>query len=78
MLRKKGLCNGILVLMKLLPIESEGFVEKVARLTEKLKPDSDPPLSHCRNENIKSISVRENVVPVPDLKTMWTLETYSY
>ena len=52
-------------IMKLLPIESEGFVEKVARLTEKLKQDSDPPLSHCRNEKIKSISVRENVVPVP-------------
>ena len=51
--------------MKLLPIESEGFVEKFARLTEKLKQDSDPPLSHCRNEKIKSISVRENVVPVP-------------
>ena len=52
-------------IMKLLPIESEGFVEKVARLTEKLKQDSDPPLSHCSNEKTKSNSVRENAVPVP-------------
>ena len=52
-------------IMELLPIESEGFVEKVARLTEKLKPDSDPPLSNCSNEKIKSNSVRENAVPVP-------------
>ena len=53
-------------IMKLLPAVSEEFVEKVARLTEKLKQDSDPPLSHCSNEKIKSNSVRrENAVPVP-------------
>ena len=52
-------------IMKLLPIESEGFVEKVARLTEKLKQDSDPLLSPCSNEKINSNSVRKNAVPVP-------------